>query len=158
MRTRSFALLTGCLLAFAARAAGLPPKPNFVVVNIDGANVWPLLAGTPDAPPAHETFYYYRGLRLEAVRHGDWKLHLPPAKTPDGKPLLYHLKTDIGEATDVAGTHPDMVRQLRDLAAAMAEDLGLDGIGAGCREVGKVENPEALIGPDGKPRAGFEPK
>ena len=70
--------------------------------KIDGMNIWPQMAGNPDAGPAHDTFYYYRGLRLQAVRHGDWKLELPPAKKPEAKPKLYNLKTDIGESTDVA--------------------------------------------------------
>ena len=86
--------------------------------TIDGGDIWPHLAGAKDAKPAHETFYYYRGLRLEAVRHGDWKLHVvnpaakADAKDPAFTPRLYNLKTDIGEATDVAAAHPDVVRQI----------------------------------------------
>jgi len=29
--------------------------------KIDGANIWPQLAGPPDAKPAHETFLYHNG-------------------------------------------------------------------------------------------------
>jgi arylsulfatase A-like enzyme len=136
--------------------------------KIDGANIWPLLAGEPNAKPAHETFYYFHGLKLQAVRHGDWKLQLvgdpAPAKGKNkGKqaagpvaPKLYNLKTDIGEANDVAAAHPDIVKQLQELAALQGDDLGLDGIGPGCRELGRVKDPQPLIGRDGKPRKGFE--
>jgi arylsulfatase A len=124
--------------------------------KIDGVNLWPHLAGKADAAPAHETFYYYRGLRLQAVRHGDWKLELPPAKNQKAKAKLYNLKTDIGEATDVAATNPEIVEKLQGLVEAMKSDLGLDGPAPGSRALGKVENAQPLIGHDGTVRAGFE--
>ena len=66
------------LPTFAALAGGKVPADR----KIDGADVWPHLTGVKDAKPAHKTFYYYRGLRLEAVRHGAWKLQIagPPGK------------------------------------------------------------------------------
>ena len=150
------------LPTFVALAGGRVPADN----KIDGANIWPLLAGEPNAKPAHETFYYFRGLQLEAVRHGDWKLQLsaaPPAKAKakgqaaaGATPMLYNLKTDIGEANDVAAANPEIVRELQALAAAQKDDLGTDGIGPGCRELGRVKDPQPLLGPDGKARKGFE--
>ncbi len=124
--------------------------------KIDGMNIWPQMAGDPDAGPAHDTFYYYRGLRLQAVRHGDWKLELPPAKKPKAKPKLYNLKDDIGESTDVAADNPGVVKELQGLVEAMKDDLGLDGQAPGSRALGKVENAQPLIGQDGKVREGFE--
>ncbi len=38
--------------------------------KIDGGDLWPLLAGEPGAKSPHDLFYYYRGLKLEAVRNG----------------------------------------------------------------------------------------
>jgi arylsulfatase A len=146
------------LPTFAALAGGKVPADR----KIDGADIWPQLAGVKDAKPAHETFYYYRGLKLEAVRHGDWKLHLAStakkdADTPAAKIHLYNLKTDIGEAKDVAADHPDIVKKLEGLVALMKDDLGLDGIGPGCRELGRVKEPKPLIAKDGTVRPGFEP-
>jgi arylsulfatase A-like enzyme len=154
------------LPTFAALAGAPLPADR----KIDGANIWPILAGEPGAKPAHETFYYYRGLRLEAVRHGDWKLQLagfqqgpqgpnarPGANAPTKSPRLFNLKTDIGEANDVAAANPEIVAKLEAIAAAMKDDLGLDGIGPGCRPLGKVEQGAPIIGLDGKIRAGFEP-
>ena len=103
---------------------------------------------------------------MQAVRRGDWKLQLvadgPAGKgknkkaAASGAPKLYNLKTDIGEANDVAAAHPDLVKELLAIAALQKDDLGLDGIGPGCRELGREKNPQPLIGPDGKPRKGFE--
>jgi arylsulfatase A len=147
------------LPTFAALAGGKVPADR----TIDGANIWPHLAGVPDAKPAHKTFYYYRGLRLEAVRHGDWKWQIADpvkqdANGPSFKPKLYNLKTDIGEATDVAAANPDVVEKLEGLVAAMKDDLGLDGPAPGSRKLGKVKDAQPLIDRAGKIRAGFEPQ
>jgi arylsulfatase A len=142
------------LPTFAALAGGKVPADR----KIDGANIWPQLAGDATAKPAHETFYYYKGFRLEAVRHGDWKLQLPGEKNPAAEAKLYNLKADIGEATDVAAQNPDIVKQLQALVANMKDDLGSDGAAPGCRELGKVEHAEPIIGYDGKIRDGFEVK
>lgn len=147
------------LPTFAALAGGkLPPGRK-----IDGVDIWPHLGGAKDAKPAHETFYYFRGLQLEGVRHGDWKLHFPAApkkakKEAAGKPRLYNLRTDIGESKNVAADHPEIVQKLESLAAAMKDDLGLDGMGPGCRPLGKVKDARPLIDRDGAVRPGFEPK
>ena len=37
----------------------------------------------------------------------------------------------------------------------MKDDLGMEGIGPGCRPLGRVADPQPLIGRDGKIRAGF---
>ena len=141
------------LPTFAALAGGQVPTDR----KIDGANIWPQLSSDKQVPAAHETFYYYRGFRLEAVRHGDWKLQLPSEKKPSEKPSLFNLRTDIGEATDVAAANPSVVAQLQALIVAMKDDLGLDGPASASRELGKVDNAQPLIGHDGKVRPGFDP-
>jgi arylsulfatase A-like enzyme len=129
------------LPTLAKLAGGSAPTDR----KIDGGDIWPLLAGESGAKSPHETFYYYRGLKLEAVRNGNWKLHL-------AKGELYDLAADIGEGTDVAAAHPDDVKRLRELADKMKDDLGLDGIGPGCRELGKVQTAQPIIGHDGTVR------
>jgi len=120
--------------------------------KIDGRDIWPLLAGEPGAKSPHDVFYYFRGLVLEAVRSGPWKLHLK-------KNELYNLDTDIGESTNVAAANPDVVTRLQALAGSMDADLGGGkALGPGCRPLGRVENPQPLISRDGKVRAGFDVK
>ena len=123
------------------------PKPTFAKLTgaslpghkIDGRDVWPLMSGQRGAKSPHEVFYYFRGLKLEAVRSGPWKLHLSAAGGGSGKndakkkgadnkgseagPLLYNLAADVGESKNVADTNPDIVKRLRSLADAMKDDL-----------------------------------
>lgn len=113
--------------------------------KLDGDDIQSVLLGTPGASEPHDLFHYFRGLRLEAIRSGDWKLMLQQGE-------LYHLGRDIGEANNVAQDHPEVVTRLRELAQAMDGDLGLDEIGPGCRALGKVQNPEPILGMDGTPR------
>lgn len=149
--TDVIAAMFDILPTFAALAgASLPGDRKF-----DGGNLWPHLAGTPGAPPAHETFFYYNGLRLNAVRQGDWKLQVATGRgsEPAAKPFepqLYNLRTDIGETVNVAAAHPEIVARLQAVVTAMKDDLGLDGVAPGCRELGRVANPKPLIPHDSK--------
>jgi arylsulfatase A len=117
--------------------------------KIDGRDLGPLLRGEAGAK-GHEAWPYYRGLKLEAIRKGPWKLHL-------AKGELYHLGDDVGESKDLAKDRPDEIAALRALAEAAKDDLGVDGVGPGVRKLGKVADPKPLIDHDGKVRPGFEP-
>jgi arylsulfatase A-like enzyme len=130
------------VLPTLAKLAGAPLPAGR---KLDGVDVWPVLSGSPATPP-RDHFLYYRGLTLEAVRQGPWKLHL-------AKGELYHLGNDIGEASNVASANPDVVRRLTALADATAGDLARDGIGPGSRPLGRVANPQPLLRPDGTVRA-----
>jgi arylsulfatase A-like enzyme len=130
------------VLPTLAKLAGAALPPNR---KLDGVDLWPTFSGSPAAPP-RDSYLYFRGLTLEAVRSGPWKLHL-------AKNELYHLGNDIGEATNVAAAHPDVVRRLTALADATASDLGRDGIGPGCRPLGRVAHPQPLMVKDGTVRA-----
>ena len=146
------------LPTFAALAGAGAPTDR----KIDGANIWPQLSGDSKANPAHDTFHYYRGLKLEAIRHGDWKLHLATAADPakaksSASPAkLYNLKEDIGESKDLAATNPVIVTKLQAMADAMKDDLGLDGPSAASRPLGKVDAGKPIINHDGTIRSGFE--
>ena len=95
--------------------------------EMDGASILPLMEGRPGARTPHEAFFYYRGNRLEAVRSGKWKLILYQGaeKGEPGQPLeLYDLRADIGETTDVAKDHPDVVTRLTGLATEGVKRVG----------------------------------
>lgn len=132
------------LPTLAKLAGGAAPADR----KIDGADIWPLLAGEAGAKSPHEHFFYFRGFKLEAVRSGNWKLHL-------AKGELFDLAADIGESTNVAAGHPDVVKRLREVAGTMKDDLGVDEVGPGCRPLGKVEDARPIIDPDGTVRAEF---
>ncbi|MCA9065818.1 MAG: sulfatase, partial [Planctomycetaceae bacterium] len=119
--------------------------------RLDGLDIWPVMEGTADAEGPRSVFHYFRGFQLEAVRSGDWKLHL-------AKQELYNLKDDIGESRNVADEHADVVKALNQLAAEMNNDLGNQAVGPGCRPLGRVDQPQPLISHDGIVRSGFEPQ
>ena len=137
------------LPTFVTLAGGIVPTDR----KLDGADISTLLLGQSGAS-AREAHFYYNGYELQAVRSGEWKLALKPqifsmgVKTGgETKPglRLYNLITDIGETTDVAAQHPDIVKRLRALADQQAATL-CDGSnqGAGVRPPGKVSNPKTL--------------
>jgi arylsulfatase A-like enzyme len=122
--------------------------------KIDGKDVWPLLADQTGQSP-HEAFFYFNGNRLEAVRSGPWKLAIAPQGTGLPKnaaqavkhvgPRLYNLAGDIGELSDVAAQHADVVARLQKLVARMGADLGATGVGPGVRPPDRVEKPLPLL-------------
>ncbi len=132
------------LPTFVKLAGGKLPTDR----NLDGGDIWPLLAGQPKAKSPYDTFYFYRGLNLQAVRSGPWKLHLAQGE-------LYNLESDLGESKNLADSQPEVVKQLRELAANMDQDLGMEGMGPGCRPLGKVANAQPIIDHDGNVRAEF---
>lgn len=132
------------LPTFVKLAGGAVPTDR----KIDGGDIWPILTAQPGARTPHESFLFYRGLKLEAVRSGPWKLRLVNGQ-------LFNLETDIAESKDVAAENPEVVKRLQAIAAATDDDLGEDEYGPGVRPLGRVANPQPLIGVDGKVREGF---
>jgi len=122
--------------------------------NIDGKDIWPLLAGQTKESP-HESLFYFSGNRLEAVRSGPWKLAITPqggrktdTKAQNAKhtdPRLYNLDTDIGETTDCAAEHPEIVKRLEGYVEKMDSDLGVNKNGPGVRLPDRVQNPKPLL-------------
>jgi arylsulfatase A len=122
--------------------------------KIDGKDIWPLLSGQTKESP-HEALFYFLGNRLQAVRSGPWKLAIAPQGTglPKGAaipvkhtgPRLYNLDNDIGEQTDVAAQHPEVVARLEKLIEHIGADLGAAGTGPGVRPPDRVERPQPLL-------------
>ena len=134
------------LPTFACLAGAQTPSDRI----IDGNDIWPLMSGGAGARSPYEAFYYYCKAQLQAVRSGNWKLHLPlDAKLHDYRgqihkspALLYDLESDIGETTNVAEDHPEVVQRLVALAERAREDLGdLGRPGKNQRAAGTVQNP-----------------
>ena len=81
--------------------------------KLDGVDLIPYLVGGNSARP-HETMYWRFGDQW-AVRHGDWKLVV--SRGGSGKPELYDLANDIGEARDLASAEPARVAELQKVYA-----------------------------------------
>jgi arylsulfatase len=109
--------------------------------KLDGVDISSLMYNDIEVTP-RETFYFYYGKQLRAVRNGPWKLYFPhqyrtykgvePGK--DGMPgpygtaecglELYNLTDDISETQDVADQYPDIVEHLQKLAEQARYELG----------------------------------
>ncbi|MDB4282270.1 sulfatase [Akkermansiaceae bacterium] len=104
--------------------------------SYDGVSLLPILKGENINRPDEEPFYYYNCENLQAVRMGQWKLHLPRSKEQVPfwdknkaffsiqSPVLYNLKTDHAESTDVAEANPEVVQQLLSFAQSTRQSLG----------------------------------
>jgi arylsulfatase A-like enzyme len=134
---REVAATIDLLPTFAALGGATPPD-----LPIDGKDIGPLLRGTPGGKSPHEALFVWYDGSLQAVRSGPWKLLLPhESRTMQGQPPgrggvpgkyrklpvgleLYNLERDLGETTDVAAAHPEVVARLTARADAMRRELG----------------------------------
>ena len=82
--------------------------------TLDGTNLTPLLVDPQERLGSREVFWYFPSYSSfhrpsVVVRRGDWKLiHL----FETGESELYHTGDDIGETTNVAAEHPELVKEL----------------------------------------------
>ena len=61
---------------------------------IDGKDIWPLLAGKPDAKSPHEAIYYLRGRGVQGIRVGDWKYLVDDASENEDPKLEVELTAE----------------------------------------------------------------
>ena len=96
-------------LPTAAELAGAKLPPSY---KPDGLSLVSMLKG--GAAPQREHFYWelHEGPSLQAVRFGDWKA----VRKGPSKPIeLYALKSDPGEASDLAAEQPAIVAKAKAL-------------------------------------------
>ena len=113
--------------------------------TIDGKDIRPLMQAEKDAESPHESFFYYKRNSIEAVRSGQWKLHI--RKDAEEMQQLYNLESDIGETENLYEQHPEIVADLQTKIDACRRELGDDATGisgANVRPIGRVENPDTL--------------
>ena len=127
-------------------------------LGLDGKKIFPILQGKESESP-HKFLYYYNGTNLQAVREGEWKLHLPrtakdqpfwskkPAKGKGFVTLnerrLFDLKSDVGEKRNVADRYPEVVARLQKHAETIRAELGdVRTTGADQRKINLVDPQE----------------
>lgn len=115
-------------LPTACQLAGATAPDSFRVdstTGTDGISYLPTLLGKPDQQRKHEYLYWssLEGETAVGVRMGDWKLVQYRAKRQRGGETagaagqaedwrLYDLKTDLGEESDIANQHPEIVQRM----------------------------------------------
>ena len=107
------------LLPTVSALAGVAVPEDRIVDGVDLSST--LLEG---AESPRDEMVYYQGTEVFAVRKGPYKAHFVTrgnygqfgAREEHDPPLLYHLGQDPGETTDIAAAHPNVVRELTELA------------------------------------------
>jgi arylsulfatase A-like enzyme len=90
---------------------------------VDGVDLSPVLF--EGSPGVRDTYFFYRGEQLYAVRKGPWKAHYltkpgygrAKAEQHD-PPILFHLGHDPSEKHNLAKDNPEV---LAEIAAAVAD-------------------------------------
>jgi hypothetical protein len=99
---------------------------------IDGEDISPLMFAQPGASTPHSALYFYgesydpdddQSQALEAMRSGKWKLHISTNGTQVVGTELYDLTSDIGETTNLLGSHPGVAQSLVDMAQVFNDQL-----------------------------------
>jgi uncharacterized sulfatase len=123
-------------------AAGLARPGDRI---IDGRDLTPVLTGETERSP-HEYLYLYHHGDLEGIRSGQWKYFrntshyvwpMPVNKKLGGlanhttgpAPLLFDLRTDPGEAYDLASRYPEVVERLEAAMATWESRMASDPLG-----------------------------
>ncbi|MFL5581299.1 MAG: sulfatase [Gemmatimonadaceae bacterium] len=103
--------LTASILA--ASGVALPAD-----LRLDGIDLFPILEGR--APQVERTLFWraHAARQQRAVRSGDWKLVQDMNRW-----LLFDLRGDVGERTDLVAQHPEVARRLRALLDAWAREV-----------------------------------
>ena len=138
------------LPTFVKLAGGAVPADR----KIDGADILPLLLGQTKESPRERPILFQRQ-PPPGRAPGPWKLAIAPQREqnrPAGQPKplskppfpkLYNLDTDIGETTDVAAEHPDVVKRLQKAGRGDGCRSGRKGKGPGVRPPGRRGRSEA---------------
>ncbi len=95
-----------------AMAGGTMPDTR----PLDGKNIWPALRAG-GASPVESCYWAWRN--EDALRTAQWKLHRFFDRVE-----LYDIRKDEGEATNVAGQHPEAVKELAAKMDAWVASLG----------------------------------
>jgi arylsulfatase A-like enzyme len=95
------------LLPTLAELGGATVPPG-----LDGLSIVPTLIGKAEQQKQHAALYwaFYERGGGQALRTGRWKAVQQPMSTPV---RLYDLEADLGEKTDLAGKHPDVVADVK---------------------------------------------
>jgi len=130
-RTSDAIISTLDVLPTFATLAGTQPPQDRVIDGVDQTEL--LLGDSEDG--ARDRFFYFDGNELQAVRKGPWKMRLPNLKNlrkwteldrGTQEIELYHLGRDLGETTNVAEQHPDVVERLMGLAESTKDSIDND--------------------------------
>jgi arylsulfatase A-like enzyme len=111
-----------CLTDLMATFAAITGQRLAPADGPDSFNMLPALLGQRQPQPIRDSLVLQASAsRLMAIRRGPWKL-IPEANgAPPGAPLLFNLADDLGETSNLAAEHPEIVKKLSDLLTQVRE-------------------------------------
>ncbi len=117
-------------LTFADLTGAQPPTDR----PIDGENIAKVLLNDGDRQGQDLAYYSLYTGDIGAFRSGDWKIKLPTKNPYKGRygyvgepvhgTLLFNLRDDPGENTDVAKRQPEKLKELQEKIAVFKQNLG----------------------------------
>ena len=133
-----------CSLDLSASLASMAGTKMHEDRMIDGMDLSDLLLGKTNQSK-RDTFLYYGRKNLEAVRMGDFKLHVwrNGAEVKE----LYNLREDIGETINIYQNNPAVVERIMETVKRARIDMGDDCLGIkgeNVRPIGMTDNPKPL--------------
>jgi arylsulfatase A-like enzyme len=114
----------GIVMDLTATILAATGTPVPAAARLEGLDLLPLVTGT--TVPVERTLFFRVATparQQRTVRQGDWKLMVDGGTAPLVPALLFNLRDDPGERTDMSRTRPDIVRRLRPLLAAWEEEV-----------------------------------
>jgi arylsulfatase A-like enzyme len=106
---------------------------------IDGYNILPVLSAEKEAESPRDVFYFMHNGDVQAVRKGNWKLHIAHkyrhvlkagmngerGETVQAEigMALYNLADDVGEQNNLAMDYPEKVEELKKILQEFKTDL-----------------------------------
>ena len=105
------------IMGFDVTATALAAAGIDLDESIDGKDLVPHLDGSIKDSP-HQSLFWRAG-NQHAARVGNWKL-----VKPRGEPeMLFNLSEDIGETNDLSQSHPEKLREVRDIYDAWSSRM-----------------------------------
>ena len=107
----------GITMDLTASILAVTGTPVPAEAHLEGINLFPVLQRK--APEIQRTLFWRVAVPhpQQAVRSGDWKLLF------DGRPMLFNVRTDLGERHNLIHERTDIARRLRSLIAAWQLDV-----------------------------------
>ena len=124
--------LTGTIDVLPTIAA-ITGQPLSQDLKIDGVNVKDLWMGTSKKSPRTEFLHYTSQGQIEGLRQNNWKLLVKkPRRRRNANAdqsetvFLFNLGKDLGEQNNVADSHPEIVRRLRDRMEELDQEITIN--------------------------------
>ena len=115
----------GVTFDLSASIVAATNSPLAADARYEGINLLPILEGR--APTVERTLFWRTvpntNRTQQAVRSGDWKLVMDANHM-----MVFNVRDDIGERKDLTNQRQDIVRRLRPLIAAWAQDVDAEAL------------------------------